>query len=129
MAEDRQRDGRNTRAGGRRRALHPDRTDPAQARRTVRPVRRRTRGGEIRSAALAVLGQSQAHELYGDLSILAGIYVISGPARPDLPTQAHRRFPWDTGAASTAPCLRHRRATDRGRYFDDRLFILPEQRN
>src|SRR6185437_6944485 len=44
--------------------LTPDGPDPAAARRTIRPVRRRNRKGKIRAAALAVLGQSQAHRLH-----------------------------------------------------------------
>ena len=48
---------------------------------------------QIRSAALVVLGQSQADRLHGDLSLLADIHAIAGPACAGLSAQAPRRLP------------------------------------
>ena len=73
--------------------LHPDRADPAASSRSntagsaARPSR------EIRSAALAVLGQPQAHRLHGNLSVLPGIHAVAGPACAEAFPQAPRRLP------------------------------------
>ncbi len=74
VAANGERDGRDPGARGRRREDDADRADPAQARGPVRPLRRRHGGGEVRAAALAVLGQPQAHRLHGDLPLHADVH-------------------------------------------------------
>src|SRR5437899_13013894 len=62
---------------------HPDRADPAKAIAAVRALRRRDRGRTIRAAALAVLGQPQAHRLHGDLPLLPRLHARAGRARAE----------------------------------------------
>ena len=63
VAQCRQRDGRNPGAGGGRDPADPDGADPASPRGTLRQVRRRGFGPAAGGAAMAVLGQPQAHRL------------------------------------------------------------------
>src|SRR6266849_3708928 len=124
-----QRDGRNSGAGTGWRASHADRTDIAEAGRTIRQIWRREFRATVPGAALAVLGQSQADRLHGDLSLYQDIHAISRPAGADLLPQAPRRLPWDPGTALAAMRVRHRGPADGGRLFNDRLFVISSRRN
>src|SRR5579863_8810201 len=95
-----------------------------KTRRAIWPLRRRERGGEIRSAALAVLGQSQAVGLHGDVPLLSDFHALARSKRAGFLPQAARRFPPHSRDACAAKRLCCRTAAyDRG-YFDDRLFAL-----
>src|SRR3954453_1325157 len=106
MAARRQSDGRNPGARGRRRAPDPDRADPADAGKAIRPVRWRDRAGAVRTAALAVLGQPQAHRLHGDLSLSADIYAVAGRTCAEALSQAYRRLSVDPRSAHAEECIR-----------------------
>src|SRR5947199_1026260 len=86
MATRRQRDGRNPGARGRRRAPHPDRADPAEAGKAIRPVRRRDRTGTVRTAALAFWDN---HKLTGYMATYR--YYRAFTPSPDQHVLAHFR--------------------------------------
>src|SRR6516165_4670343 len=76
---------------------------------------------------MAVLGQPQAHRLYGDLPLSACVHAIARSAGADIFSAASRRFPLRARAASGPKCLRDRRSARR--LFHDGLSTLPQERD
>src|SRR4029077_17084217 len=79
-----------------------------------------------RNLALALLGQSQAYQLHGDLPVSACFHAVPRSKRPRFLAQPARRRSWDSRSALAASPIGSEQPTDRGGYFHARLSIISE---